>query len=214
MTALHKTHIYLFAAEDPKTVPQRLHLAVSDFCSACGMDIPPAEMLHITRTQAGKPYFPAWGQVQFSISHSGKYWSCAMANQAIGYDIQENERPRNETPDEMIKRHKKMALRFFHPLEAEFVLLDCKHNFLTVWTALEAYVKYTGQGIDRHFSEHCVIPDEKALWQGITGNKADIHWVAMEKNFYKTNYGSDYTMCVCTDEPCECTIISYIDEKS
>ena len=202
--------IYIFPADDPRSIQQRLQHAVSGFCSANHLPIPQPEVLITARTEQGKPYFPHCPQLHFSISHSGKYWGCAVAEQCIGFDLQEKELPKYETLDDMLKRHQKMAERFFHPLEAEFVSWDCCHNFLTVWTAREAYVKHTGQGIDQYFSEHCVIPEKPDDQRRISGNTAAIRWSAMGKNFGKTYLGEGYTMCICTDMPCDWSVQSLI----
>ena len=194
--------IYIFPSNDPQTVQQRIQLAVNGFSNTNNLPIPQAEDLIIARTEAGKPYFPYVPHLHLSISHSGKYWGCAISDETVGFDIQESEQPKNETVDDMYKRHQKMAVRFFHPKEAEFVSQDCRYHFLTVWTAKEAYVKHTGHGIDRYFSEHCVIPETADEQQHIRGNAAEIQWSALGKIFWKSYFGEDYTMCVCTDSPC------------
>ena len=203
---LHRVWVSVYGADDPSSIQQRLEQAVAAFCGACGIPAPPAEALVTARTDRGKPYFPQAPWLHLSVSHSGKYWACAIADQTIGLDLQQKERPRKETPEEMLRRHQKMAVRFFHPVEAEFVARDCEHNFLTVWTAREAYVKHTGQGIDRHFSEHCVVPEDEADRQRIGGKADGVRWSAKGKHFWKAYFDGDYTLCVCTDTPCECTV--------
>ena len=200
-------HIYIFSVNDHRFPQQRLYHAVKDYCDTCGYQVS-HETLIIARTETGKPYFPHFPQIHFSISHSGQYWSCAISDQNIGYDLQEHELPKNETHEDMMLRHQKMAIRFFHPLEAEFVATDCHYNFLTVWCAREAYVKYTGQGIDKYFSEHCVIPNSADEWYRISGNTKEIRWIAMGKVFWKSYYCNNYTLCVCTETPCTCAVIS------
>lgn len=199
----HPVLVSIYAAEDPKDIRQRLECAVAAFCKTCNLPMPPAEDLIIARTDLGKPYFPHTPWLHLSISHSGKYWACAIADQTIGFDIQQKELPRQETPEEMLRRHKKMAHRFFHPLEATFVDQDPENNFLTVWTAREAYVKCTGQGIDKYFSEHCIVPETESDWLHISGNADGVSWFAMGKHFWKSYFDGDYTLCVCTDTPCK-----------
>lgn len=201
------TCIYIFWDEDPRTVSQRLQRAVSGFCSRVGMDIPPQAALTTARTELGKPYFPALPHLHFSVSHSGEYWGCAISDQTVGFDLQEREKPKNETYEGMLRRHEKMAHRFFHPVEAGFVSQDCRHNFLTVWTAREAYVKHTGQGIDRFFSEHCVVPESPEEQRPISGNSEAVRWSAMGKSFWKASVGEDYLLCVCTETACDCIVI-------
>ena len=211
MDTLHHVCTYIYSINDPRSVQKRLCYAVEDFCRRYKFPIPSHDALSISRTETGKPYFPLSPQLQFSISHSGEYWSCALANQTVGYDLQKYEQPKNESPQEMNLRHQKMAARFFHPVETQFILLDCQHNFFTVWCAREAYVKHTGQGIDQYFSEHCVIPNNKDEMYRISGKTSEISWSSMGKFFWKTYYGDDYTICICTDTPCNYTLISLCD---
>lgn len=213
MTAIPRVWISVYEISDPRSVQQRLEQAVIAFCEASGIPVPPAEVLITARTGRGKPYFPQAPQLHFSISHSGKYWACAIADQNVGFDLQQKERPRRETPKEMLRRHQKLAHRFFHPLEAEFVDRDCAHHFLTVWTAREAYVKHTGQGIDKHFSEHCVVPEDEEDRCRISGQADSVQWSAMGKHFHKAYFDRDYTLCVCTDTPCECTVAEFPNES-
>lgn len=209
MTAFHNVWIYVFPVNDSSCSQQRLCLAVTDYCKSCGIPIPQPEKLAVVRTEKGKPYFPYSPHIHFSISHSGEYWSCAIADQTIGYDLQEPVLPRNETPEEQALLHQKMASRFFHPAEAEFVSMDCLHNFFAVWSAREAYVKYTGQGIDRYFSEHCVVPDSLGEQCRISGTAENVGWYAMGCFFWKAYYDGGYTMCVCTEKPCNYTVIPH-----
>lgn len=209
MTVIHRAWIFVYEVNDSKSIQQRLEQAVASFCGICGIPVPPAESLITARTDRGKPYFPRAPHLHLSISHSGKYWACIIADQNVGLDLQQKERSLRETPEELLRRHQKLAHRFFHPLEAEFVDRDCTHNFLTVWTAREAYVKHTGQGIDRHFSEHCVVPVDDVDRCRISGNTDGVRWSAMGKSFQKTYFDRDYTLCVCTDTQCECIVTEF-----
>ena len=198
-----KIGVSIFSIHDPRSIQQRLELAVSAFCGICHIPVPSAEALKTDRTPLGKPYFPLLPWLHLSISHSGEYWACAIADQVVGFDLQQAEQPRQETPEAMLQRHRKMAHRFFHPLEAEFVDLDCANHFLTVWTAREAYVKQIGTGIDQYFSEHCVVPEDQGAWNFISGPADNVQWASMSKVFRKGYWGEGYTMCTCTDTPCE-----------
>lgn len=209
MPETQRVWISVYLADDSSSVQQRLEQTVAAFCRNCGIPIPPAKNLVIGRTDRGKPYFLHEPKLHLSISHSGNYWGCAIANQTVGFDLQQKEQPRQESPEEMLRRHQKMANRFFHPQESEFVAKDCGYNFLTVWTAREAYVKHTGQGIDQFFSEHCVVPKDELDRLRISGDTDRVQWFAMGKYFQKMYFDREYVMCVCTDIPCECTLIEF-----
>ena len=94
MASLHKVCVYIYDAEDSRSVQQRLETAVADFCSICNLTVPQPKELIAARTERGKPYFPHAPQLHFSISHSGAYWSCALSDQTVGFDLQETEQPK------------------------------------------------------------------------------------------------------------------------
>lgn len=84
----------------------------------------------------GKPYLP--GGPCFSISHSGKYAVCAVADAELGVDI--------EAPRENVAR---LAARFFTPAEALGIAQssDPDKLFCEMWVKKESYLKATGTGL-------------------------------------------------------------------
>ena len=208
-----KVCVYVFDIKDERKPEERLKSAVAEYCREWSLEAVRPEVLRVERTESGKPYFPDCPRIQFSISHSGDYWACAVAEKSVGLDIQEHVRKKSETREAAAARFLKMAHRFFHPVEAKFVELDSCPNFFTVWTAREAYVKYTGQGIDKHFSEYCVVPEQEEQWPYIADQTEETTWQALGKWFWKSGYGKGYSLCVCTEEPCECVIVPRIQEQ-
>ncbi|HIZ08191.1 MAG TPA: 4'-phosphopantetheinyl transferase superfamily protein [Candidatus Eubacterium avistercoris] len=84
-----------------------------------------------------KPYFSSPSDIGFSISHSGNFWMCAFGRGELGLDVQGSQKC---SP-------KRLAERFFHPKEAEWLERNGYRDFLQVWTAKESYLKYTGEGL-------------------------------------------------------------------
>lgn len=82
----------------------------------------------------GKPYINGWDK-DFSISHSTEFSIVAVANEAIGVDIEDNGR---DIDLEKFKRTK-----FLNFDEGAY---ESKEKFLMRFTALEAYLKYIGKG--------------------------------------------------------------------
>lgn len=122
-----------------------LPCAARQFCGAVHQPCPD---LTIARESGGKPYFPAAPWLYCSVSHSGDIWICACSTAPVGVDIQRIQ-PTREGP---------LARRFFHP--DEIAWLDAHQDgFFSVWTAKEACVKLTGQGIDSDFSRFSVITE-------------------------------------------------------
>lgn len=213
--------VYIFDMEDGKTPQERLEAAVEGYCRAYRQDLQEifrerehiSRFLRVERTVAGKPYFQECTSIHFSISHSGTYWACAIAGENVGLDLQEHTLAKGESREDAAVRFRKMAHRFFHPKEARFVDLDSYHNFFTVWTAREAYVKHTGQGIDKYFSEHCVVPAEEEWQRYLTRENEEVTWQAMNKWFRKSVHKKEYTMCICTGELTECRIVDCCKKK-
>lgn len=88
-------------------------------------------------SENGKPYFD--GDLPcFSLSHSGKYALCAIADAELGADI---EAPRENSL--------KLAKRFFTESEFEAVnsASDPDDEFCRIWVIKESYIKATGEGL-------------------------------------------------------------------
>lgn len=107
----------------------------------------------------GKPYAPDYPGLHFSISHSGDYVVCAFADTEIGCDIQE-ERSKND--------YERIAARYY--TESENIILnniknaDQKmHTFYRIWSAKEAYIKFTGLGIREGLTTFSVDLDKKIV---------------------------------------------------
>ena len=85
----------------------------------------------------GKPYINDWDK-DFSISHSTEFSIVAVANEAIGIDIEDIGR---DIDLEKFKRTK-----FLNFDESAY---ESKEEFLMRFTALEAYLKYIGKGFHK-----------------------------------------------------------------
>lgn len=90
--------------------------------------------------RGGKPYF-AKLRLYFNLSHSGDYCMCAVSDEEIGVDIQQ-QRPVEE---------RKLAKRFF--AEQEIARVESASDsevtevFYDIWAKKEAYGKLTGLGL-------------------------------------------------------------------
>ena len=84
----------------------------------------------------GKPYFENL-DVEFSVSNTGPMWMCLFDRKPCGIDIQE------------VKscKHESIAERHFSKEEFEYVKLWGEEGFFDIWTAKEAFGKYTGKGL-------------------------------------------------------------------
>jgi 4'-phosphopantetheinyl transferase len=122
--------------------------ALSDYCMRQLPEIPAESLaaIEIAREEKGKPFFqklPAdrcgrIPQVHFSVSHSGNWWGCLMADEPVGFDI--------EVCRDKVS-HEKIAGRFFTEAEADLILAGGPDVFFDVWVRKEAYLKYLGTGL-------------------------------------------------------------------
>ena len=170
--------LFLMKKCDVKTTDEAVVMLAREYGSLLGLAL---GELTVARTERGKPYFLNNNSMHFSVSHSGDIFACAFSDEEIGLDIQEYKK----RPDE-VERCRKIARRFFHPDEIDALDADTVSAFYNIWTAKEAYVKLTGQGIDGDFSEFCIFDLDEYLYQTEIAN---------------------YSISLCTPDVCDVEII-------
>ena len=109
--------------------------------------------LQIECSERGKPYFcdlPLF----FSLSHSGDYAACALADYEIGLDIQVI-REANET----------LCNRFFTEQERLFLKngIESDRVFTRIWSMKESYLKAVGDGLARPLTSFSVSLNTESL---------------------------------------------------
>ena len=98
--------------------------------------------------QRGRRYIdPVYG-VDFSVTHTGNFWICAVSEKRCGIDAEL--RTRNFSSPE------KLAERFLTEAEQQYLQSEksgsVSEGMLYLWTRKEAYLKYTGDGL---YGLHC-----------------------------------------------------------
>lgn len=126
----------------------------------------------ITNLPSGKPVAEVKGNEVFvSLTHSGNFVACALSNNPVGIDLE-------------VKRYfNPRVLKALCDAEREFVAKskDEATAFLKIWTAKEAYLKMTGEGL-AGFSKAEVLPLVKnGKWDGL---------------ILKSNQTEDYTLTI------------------
>lgn len=108
---------------------------------------------NILTTESGKPYAQNLN-LQFNLSHSGKYVAAAFSDKAIGIDI---ETPRKINPG--------LTKRYFSEAELKHFETCDKHEleFLKIWTRKESLLKATGIGIGTKLSDVSVLDSTAKL---------------------------------------------------
>ncbi len=93
--------------------------------------------LHIQSDPFGKPFLSG-REYEFSLSHSGRYAACALADFPLGLDIQT-----------LSKCDEKLVRRFFTEKEQGLVFTaeDRDAAFTALWCRKESYLKAIGLGL-------------------------------------------------------------------
>ena len=119
--------------DDDKKRSLLAHILLSHAVMEAGYDIAiPVEPI---TDENGKPHlFHNNGEIHFSLSHSGQYAVCAIADSPIGVDI---EQIRENRPE--------IAERFFNSAELKYI--NDAESFYRIWTLKEGYMKAVGLGM-------------------------------------------------------------------
>lgn len=128
--------VFLIAYDNRRgkyTAQDLLSQGAREFCG--WRELPP-----IFRSPQGKPYFPDFPQIHYNISHSGPYLLLGMASTPIGVDIE-------------VLRPRRATLPRYALTEEEYGIFLANgsrwEDFYPLWTAKEAFCKYTGEGLSR-----------------------------------------------------------------
>ena len=123
------------------------HLARQMLSEATGIA---RDALRLLRDNKGKPYFEG-NALYFNLSHAGDFAACAVDSAPVGIDI---EVPRAVRPELCRKVCCSEEMAFVHP-EGKF----SSAHFLQLWTAKEAYLKKSGQGILGDLRDICLVQE-------------------------------------------------------
>ena len=161
--------------EKSKASHELLEHVIRIYAKAHQIKLP--ETLQIHQEKNKKPFLEHVSDICFSISHSGEWWSCAIAPQEVGLDIQEEHDCKAE----------RLAKRFFHPMEVEWLEQHGYENFCRLWAYKESYVKYTGIGLVKGMDYYSVVkPDgtltgEESVWQKQIAFQSECYMVVTAK---------------------------------
>lgn len=94
----------------------------------------------LSRGSCGKPFFPDYPHIRFSLSHSGLYALCAVGECEVGVDIEEV-RPRSPALPGKVLTHAELC--WYEENGADWPA------FYTLWTRKESHCKRQGRGVAR-----------------------------------------------------------------
>lgn len=105
--------------------------------------------VRIEEGKYGKPYFPDYQELHFSVSHSEKMVLAVFADTEVGCDI-----------EYMDAVDLKLAEKFFCRSEYEYIMehegQERREAFYRVWTLKESFVKTAGSGLMLPMNEFCI----------------------------------------------------------
>lgn len=126
----------------------------------------------------GKPEICGVG-IEFNISHSGNWVTCAFSKNKIGVDIERknyNERILERCFNEKEKKYIKQS----HDYERMM------NNYTKSWTIKESYIKYLGIGLRYGMKKILINYDERIIEDGTDS-----------VCFFSKEFASDYVLSVC-----------------
>ena len=130
--------------------------ALIDYMRVTGKSMPASllrgEMPETRKGKHGKPYFAEQElkDVFFSRSHSHEYEIVCFSDGEIGVDCEDLQARKDRAAD-----FEKIAKRYFAEDENKYIepgRPGAEERFFDIWTAKEAYVKYTGRGFAEGFN--------------------------------------------------------------
>lgn len=184
------------AGENRKLVNKFFVESLVGYISAEGITIPNylkiGQLPDFRYGKHGKPYFNSseLSNIFFSLSHTKDFVGLVFAKSEIGFDC-ENISARNYPKEKL----EKISNRVFSADEVEYCFSESSLNedeevanrFFEIWTAKEAYSKFTGNGFAEGFRDFSVMnmigntitsnsidDDELSIRYAICGNEAEL----------------------------------------
>lgn len=134
-------------------------LAKKAVAERCGMS---AEDIILSAGENGKPYAEN-ADVNFNISHSGNIAVCAAHDKPLGIDVEQIRNIDLKIAKRVYTNDELYYLFGFCPTEDDFYISPDDGmllRFFELWTAKEAYLKYTGAGITENLKTLSVNPEK------------------------------------------------------
>lgn len=106
------------------------------------------DTISIQKEAGGRPYIENRPALDFNITHADRLVACALGvgEGRVGIDAEPEGAGWSE------ERRKRLADRFFSERERQ-ALASGDGSFAEIWTAKEAFLKYTGEGLSRNLRQ-------------------------------------------------------------
>ncbi|SEH77207.1 4'-phosphopantetheinyl transferase [Halobacillus karajensis] len=159
-----------------------------------------SDLLSLSYTIYGKPYFREISSYHFNISHSGCWVIVGTDSQPIGVDIQL-----------MSSIELDVAEQFFSIKENQYLNSQLEHarlsSFYDLWTLKEAYLKAIGKGLSVPLNSFTIGIDENKRFVLLTNSQLSQgpFW------FKQFDIDPDYRLSVCSMSNSKKNIITKFD---
>ena len=168
--------------------------AFMQFCLGNALDIPFDEV-KLSYNSHKKPYIENSGTF-FNMSHSGDYAVLAVSDSEVGIDIESLRRKRIS-----------IAKRFFCSEEYEYILAAgdedaVNRRFLEYWTMKEAFVKYTGTGLDVPLDSFLITGNGDYYCIKMTGSREIDNYIYNRVALRTFDFKSNYNISICSGDKC------------
>lgn len=107
----------------------------------------------------GKPFLAEYPKLHISLSHSGVYVACAIADQLVGVDVE-------------ARRHRsgwERVIKKFHPQERAALEqteeAEREALFYDLWVLKESFIKVDGQGFGVPLNSFCMEARTGEVWK-------------------------------------------------
>lgn len=150
-------------------------------------DVPDKTGVHVEYGRYGKPYLKEKPDLQFNLSHSGKYVAAVFAENAVGIDIESVRKAKLAVAGRFFTSEEYAYLQAVRAEHGDGECLD--RAFAWLWTRKESYIKAVGDGM------HLPLADFEVLADTVQGT---------ETYFFKSmEMPENYMLSICDKTPIE-----------
>ncbi len=147
-----------------------------------------ARSFRLEKDGRGRPFLAGWEELHISLSQSGEFVACALADRPVGVDVEQWRK--GKSPERVMRR--------LHIKERE-ILRSCSEKereqaFYGLWVRKESFLKAMGEGLRLPLDSFCTAGEA-----GIV----KVEQTLKEAAYYVREYeleGRAYSLAACSEE--------------
>ena len=164
----------------------------------------------IEKDSRGKPYLAGHREIHISISHSGSLAACAVADRAVGVDVEF--RRKRPGPDRISRR--------FHTEEQEWLSRQPEEErdraFYDLWVRKESFMKAVGEGLRIRLDSFSTVDGLGGADSLYFGRSLEVAQNFRQESYFIRQYEAGdarYSLAVCSEENSFSETLVYLQEK-